>query len=90
MLLKHVNDYCMGHSHSQLKMQHLRVVDYQKLVVFPPEVDRNKLYYSLQTLRLSLRKVIVKVSNVEGFLFAHSREQFETGRWNAASCFFSF
>lgn len=53
-------------------MQHLRVVDYQKLVVFPPDMDRNKLYYSLQALRLSLRKVIVKVTRVDVYFQFYS------------------
>ncbi|CAM6102061.1 unnamed protein product [Calypogeia fissa] len=44
----------------KLKQQHLRVVDYQKLVIFPPDMDRAKLYYAMQALRISLKKVIVK------------------------------
>lgn len=47
---------------SDVLVQHLRVVDYQKLVIFPPDMDRAKLYYAMQTLRGSLKKVIVKVS----------------------------
>ncbi|KAL2614065.1 hypothetical protein R1flu_025757 [Riccia fluitans] len=62
----------------KLKLQHLRVVDYQKLIVFPPEVDRTKLYYSLQALRLSLRKVIVKgIPTVERAVISE-----ENGKYN--------
>lgn len=50
----------------KLKQQHLRVLDHEKLVIFPPEADRMKLYFAMHILRNMLPKVIVKgISTVE-------------------------
>ena len=54
----------------KLKQQHLRVLDHEKLVIFPPEADRMKLYFAIHILRNMLPKVIVKgISTVEHGLF---------------------
>lgn len=43
-----------------LKEKHIRVLSYDKLAIESPERDRGKLYFSLQTLRNTLPRVIVK------------------------------
>ncbi|GLJ45066.1 hypothetical protein SUGI_0948710 [Cryptomeria japonica] len=50
----------------KLKQQHLRVLDHEKLLIFPPEADRMKLHFAMQSLRKMLTKVVVKgISTVE-------------------------
>eukprot|EP00252_Welwitschia_mirabilis_P019861 TRINITY_DN4707_c0_g1_i3.p1 TRINITY_DN4707_c0_g1~~TRINITY_DN4707_c0_g1_i3.p1 ORF type:complete len:1280 (+),score=267.36 TRINITY_DN4707_c0_g1_i3:562-4401(+) len=50
----------------KLKQQHLRVLDQDKLLIFPPEADRMKLNFAMHSLRNMLPRVIVKgISTVE-------------------------
>ncbi|KAH9324359.1 hypothetical protein KI387_004537, partial [Taxus chinensis] len=50
----------------KLKQQHLRVLDHERLDIYPPEADRMKLHFAMQSLRRILTKVVVKgISTVE-------------------------
>ncbi len=42
-------------------LQNVRIVDNDKLIIIPPDVDRGKLYFYLHSLRNMLPKVVVKV-----------------------------
>eukprot|EP00898_Chlorokybus_atmophyticus_P005611 jgi/Chlat1/6050/Chrsp4S06335 len=44
----------------KLKDKHMRAVSYDKLLVYPIDTDRAKMFFTLQNLRNSLPKVIVK------------------------------
>lgn len=44
----------------KIKQQHIRILDHEKLMVFPVESDRKKLHFALYNLRNMLPKVIVK------------------------------
>ena len=61
-----MEEYILVTPKMKLKQQHLRVLDHEKLVIFPPESDRMKLYFLIHILRNMLPKVIVKgISTVE-------------------------
>ncbi|CAK9872595.1 unnamed protein product [Sphagnum jensenii] len=44
----------------KLKQMNVRIVDNDKLIIIPPDVDRGKLYFYLHSLRNMLPKVVVK------------------------------
>eukprot|EP00899_Mesostigma_viride_P025365 jgi/Mesvir1/6012/Mv00758-RA.2 len=61
-----VRESILAHTKLKLKDKHIRVLNYDTLVILPHETARDKLFFSLQALRNSLPKVIVKgISTVE-------------------------
>jgi len=63
----------------KIKLKHLniRIVDQDKLLVLPPEVDKGKLYFYLHSLCNMLPKVIVKgISTVERAVINQEKGKF--------------
>lgn len=57
-----VGDSIVAAPKMKIKHAHIRVLRRDKLIVFPPEQDRGKMFFALQSLRNALPRVIVKVS----------------------------
>ncbi|KAF9618719.1 hypothetical protein IFM89_002414 [Coptis chinensis] len=62
----------------KLKDQHIRTSDGRKIIIFPPETDRNKLHFDLHSLKAMLAKVIVKgISTVERAVIRETKGEFD-------------
>ncbi|PIA38792.1 hypothetical protein AQUCO_02700173v1 [Aquilegia coerulea] len=50
----------LQHRNVKLKDEHIHTSDDRKIIISPPEADRNKLHFSLHSLKGMLKQVIVK------------------------------
>lgn len=56
--------YCSCNLELNLSLQHVRVVDRDKLRIYPAGTDKSKLQLELHNLKSMLPKVIVKVNKL--------------------------